>query len=269
MTRGLVAGVLQGWDTGTQYDFSVRDRPMLNPIRINSALSRRQLFHAAAAALGTWVLPSKVQAAVAHTPTHDQPQEIGPYPPEWLPDGVRSRFVHGINGLRLHVLEAGFESPGRPAVLLLHGFPELAYSWRSVMVPLAEAGYHVIAPDQRGYGRTTGWDDDYDGDYGCNCGDDDRHCQAQSVYVGHPSVDALVRSPVPKCNRLRWSKGRIMSDYVPSPQELSQWQACHDKLCGECDELVFETRLRIMRRRVMRCDPPPNGQHSDYERRAV
>ena len=162
MTRGLVAGVQQGWDTGTQYDFSARDRLMLNPIRINSALSRRQLFHGAAAALGTWALPSKVQAAVVRTPTHDQPQEIGPYPPEWLPDGVRSRFVHGINGLRLHVLEAGFESPGRPAVLLLHGFPELAYSWRSVMVPLAEAGYHVIAPDQRGYGRTTGWEADYD-----------------------------------------------------------------------------------------------------------
>ena len=62
------------------------------------------------------------------------------------------------------MLEAGFETPGRPAVLLLHGFPELAYSWRKVMLPLAAAGYHVIAPDQRGYGRTTGWDDSYDAD---------------------------------------------------------------------------------------------------------
>ena len=49
-------------------------------------------------------------------------------------------------------------------MLLLHGFPELAYSWRKVMPALAEAGYHVIAPDQRGYGRSTGWDADYDGD---------------------------------------------------------------------------------------------------------
>jgi len=49
-------------------------------------------------------------------------------------------------------------------VVLLHGFPELAYSWRKVMGPLAAAGFHVIAPDQRGYGRTTGWDPDYDGD---------------------------------------------------------------------------------------------------------
>src|SRR5665647_2079223 len=81
-----------------------------------------------------------------------------------LPPGIRSRFVEDINGLRMHVLEAGFETSGRRCVLLLHGFPELAYSWRKVMPQLAAAGYHVIAPDQRGYGRTTGWDADYDGD---------------------------------------------------------------------------------------------------------
>jgi len=81
-----------------------------------------------------------------------------------LPPGIRSRFVDGVNGLRMHVLEAGFETRGRPCVLLLHGFPELSFSWRKVMPDLAEAGYHVIAPDQRGYGRTTGWDANYDGD---------------------------------------------------------------------------------------------------------
>ena len=80
-----------------------------------------------------------------------------------LPRGIRTRFVDDINGLRIHVLEAGFEDKGRPCVLLLHGFPELAYSWRKVMLPLAAAGYHIIAPDQRGYGRTTGWDPSYDG----------------------------------------------------------------------------------------------------------
>jgi len=81
-----------------------------------------------------------------------------------LPSAIRSRFVKDVNGLAIHVLEAGFEERGRPCVLLLHGFPELAYSWRKVMEPLAAAGFHVIAPDQRGYGRTTGWDADYDGD---------------------------------------------------------------------------------------------------------
>ena len=45
-------------------------------------------------------------------------------PPLPLPAGIRSRMVPGINGLTMHVLEAGFETPGRPAVLLLHGFSE-------------------------------------------------------------------------------------------------------------------------------------------------
>jgi pimeloyl-ACP methyl ester carboxylesterase len=81
-----------------------------------------------------------------------------------LPRGIRSRLVPGINGLTMHVLEAGYETDGRPCVLLLHGFPELAYSWRKVMLPLAQAGYHVVAPDQRGYGRTTGWEAGYDAD---------------------------------------------------------------------------------------------------------
>jgi pimeloyl-ACP methyl ester carboxylesterase len=79
---------------------------------------------------------------------------------------IRSRFVNDVNGLTMHVLEAGFEAQDRPCVLLLHGFPELAYSWRKVMLPLAAAGFHVVAPDQRGYGQTTGWDGDYDGDVG-------------------------------------------------------------------------------------------------------
>jgi pimeloyl-ACP methyl ester carboxylesterase len=81
-----------------------------------------------------------------------------------LPSTIRSRFVDDINGLSMHVLEAGYETRDRPCLLLLHGFPELAFSWRKVMPALAAAGYHVIAPDQRGYGRTTGWDADYDGD---------------------------------------------------------------------------------------------------------
>ena len=78
-----------------------------------------------------------------------------------LPAGVRSRYVM-VNGLRMHILEAGYETPNRPCVLLLHGFPELAYSWRYNMQPLAAQGFHVVAPDQRGYGRTTGWAQGYD-----------------------------------------------------------------------------------------------------------
>lgn len=53
------------------------------------------------------------------------------------------------NGIKLHVAEAG-PSTG-PLVFLLHGFPEFWYSWRNQILPLAERGFHVVAPDLRGY----------------------------------------------------------------------------------------------------------------------
>ena len=58
-----------------------------------------------------------------------------------------------VNGVTLRVHQAG--DPANPTVVLCHGFPELAYSWRHQMAPLAEAGFHVIAPDQRGYGHSS------------------------------------------------------------------------------------------------------------------
>jgi len=54
------------------------------------------------------------------------------------------------NGIELHVVEAGQGFP----VVLAHGFPDLSYSWRHQIPVLADAGYHVLAPDQRGYGRS-------------------------------------------------------------------------------------------------------------------
>lgn len=81
-----------------------------------------------------------------------------------LPAGIRSRFVANGNGITMHLFEAGFEAGDRPCLLLLHGFPELAYSWRKVLLPLAAAGFHVVAPDLRGYGRTDGTNVGYDDD---------------------------------------------------------------------------------------------------------
>ncbi|SPM40036.1 Lysophospholipase, alpha-beta hydrolase superfamily [Mycobacterium numidiamassiliense] len=57
------------------------------------------------------------------------------------------------NGVQLRVIEAGDRDA--PVVVLTHGFPELAYSWRHQIPVLAEAGYHVLAPDQRGYGGSS------------------------------------------------------------------------------------------------------------------
>jgi alpha/beta hydrolase fold len=124
--------------------------------------SRRAFLTTAAAGLGSLAMPpsTRARAEIVHTDFSTLP----PYGNGTLPAGIRSRDIANVNGLTVHILEAGYETPGRPAVLLLHGFPELAYSWRKVMPALAGAGYHVIAPDQRGYGRTTGWDDSYDAD---------------------------------------------------------------------------------------------------------
>ena len=83
-----------------------------------------------------------------------------------LPDGIRSTYVNctASCGLNFHYLEAGYSPLGptatrrKPLLLMLHGYPEIAYSWRKVLVPLAGSTYHAVAVDQRGYGRTTGWD---------------------------------------------------------------------------------------------------------------
>lgn len=63
--------------------------------------------------------------------------------------GVIQRRI-ASNGIQMNIAEAG----RGPLVLLLHGFPESWYSWRHQFAPLAAAGYHVVAPDMRGYGKT-------------------------------------------------------------------------------------------------------------------
>jgi pimeloyl-ACP methyl ester carboxylesterase len=127
--------------------------------------TRRELMRDVIVALAPIVLTTRVGSAVGfQQSTARRAIAEVPYDAALLPQGIRSRFVNDINGLRVHVLEAGVGTTERPAILLLHGFPELAYSWRNVMLPLASAGFHVIAPDRRGYGRTSGWDVSYDDD---------------------------------------------------------------------------------------------------------
>jgi pimeloyl-ACP methyl ester carboxylesterase len=82
-------------------------------------------------------------------------------PPLPLPEGVNSSYVDTTStcGLLFHILSSGYDPlHQKPLILLLHGAPELAFTWRHIIAPLAAEGYHVVAPDQRGYGRTTGWD---------------------------------------------------------------------------------------------------------------
>ena len=64
-------------------------------------------------------------------------------------EGIVHQTVE-VNGIKMHVAEKG----QGPVVLLLHGFPELWYSWRHQILGLAHKGYRAVAPDLRGYGDT-------------------------------------------------------------------------------------------------------------------
>jgi pimeloyl-ACP methyl ester carboxylesterase len=124
-------------------------------------LTRRRMLHALST---TPLLAAAAVGVRAHSAAGAQATPDGAYGAGTLPSGIRSRLVPGVNGITMHVLEAGHETPGRPGLLLVHGFPELGYSWRKVMLPLAAAGFHVMAPDQRGYGRSGGTDVRFDDD---------------------------------------------------------------------------------------------------------
>jgi pimeloyl-ACP methyl ester carboxylesterase len=90
-----------------------------------------------------------------------------------------------VNGIELNVIEAG----EGPLVVLCHGFPELAYSWRHQIPALAAAGYHVVAPDMRGYGSSSAPAEIEAYDILALCGDMagllDAVGEQQASFVGH------------------------------------------------------------------------------------
>jgi pimeloyl-ACP methyl ester carboxylesterase len=100
--------------------------------------------------------------------------------------GATHRFVDS-GGLRLSVYEAG--DPNGQAVVFSHGFPELAFSWRHQLRAVAAAGYHAIAPDQRGYGGSSRPDDIHDYDIFHLTGDLvavlDALQAERGIFVGH------------------------------------------------------------------------------------
>ena len=69
------------------------------------------------------------------------------------PNNVTERRV-ATNGIKLNIAELNTSGADARLILLLHGFPESWYSWRHQFAPLAAAGYHVVAPDMRGYGKS-------------------------------------------------------------------------------------------------------------------
>ena len=142
---------------------------------------------------------------------------------------ARERTV-ATNGVELHLTEAG----EGPPVVLVHGFPELSYSWRHQLPALADAGFHAIAPDMRGYGRSSRPDavEDYDIEHltGDLVGLLDELGEPQAVFVGHDwgsmvvgalarlhptrvagvvamSVPFLPRGPMPPVQLMRMAMG--------------------------------------------------------------
>jgi pimeloyl-ACP methyl ester carboxylesterase len=106
----------------------------------------------------------RAMAAVAQVSSSPRNEDVE-YGQDTLPVGIRSRIIDNNNGVKMHMLESGFQDRSRPCVVLLHGFPELAYTWRNQLLPLAQAGFHVIAPDLRGYGRSVKTPVSYDDDF--------------------------------------------------------------------------------------------------------
>jgi len=97
---------------------------------------------------------------------------------------ITTRAVR-VNGVELYVTEAG----AGPPVIFAHGFPELAYSWRHQLPAVAAAGFHAVAPDQRGYGRSSRPEAIEDYDINALTGDllgvlDDLG-EERAVFVGH------------------------------------------------------------------------------------
>lgn len=104
-----------------------------------------------------------------------------------IPDFPKSTLIC-VNGVKLEVFEAGQENKGNP-IVLCHGWPEHAFSWRHQMPALAEAGFHVIVPNQRGYGKSSRPDQITDYDISHLTGDLagllDHFGYDDAVFVGH------------------------------------------------------------------------------------
>jgi pimeloyl-ACP methyl ester carboxylesterase len=104
------------------------------------------------------------------------------------PTGFPEPTLVRVNGVELEVFEAGRENAGRP-IVLCHGWPEHAFSWRYQMPALAAAGYHVIVPNQRGYGHSSRPSEVTDYDIEHLSGDLvallDHYGYADATFVGH------------------------------------------------------------------------------------
>lgn len=142
-----------------------------------SSTRRSFIKRSAIAGMGSTLLPLS---------TFGQSSGVRPAPLMPEPNFIES------NGINMAVYEKG----EGPAVIFSHGWPELAFSWRSQIEAVAAAGYHAIAPDQRGFGLTGGPEDpmQYGLDFFCDdlLGIMDARGIGRAVFVGHDWGGAVV-----------------------------------------------------------------------------
>jgi pimeloyl-ACP methyl ester carboxylesterase len=125
----------------------MRDNQGSSPMP-DATFSRRDMLRAGGALTVGAAFAEPLKAAAA------EPSGAGREPTSWV-DSAMPEVTHRMietNGIRLHVAEQG----EGPLVILCHGFPECWYSWRHQLPALAKAGFRVVAPDLRGYGRSDG-----------------------------------------------------------------------------------------------------------------
>jgi pimeloyl-ACP methyl ester carboxylesterase len=127
-----------------------RDNSVSSGIKREDHVNRRHILKGAGALLVHAAVPWEV--VKAENARSENAHVL--YGQSTLPVGIRSRHIDINTGVNLHILEAGYADGVKPCVVLLHGFPELAYTWRNQLLPLAQAGFHAVAPDLRGYGRS-------------------------------------------------------------------------------------------------------------------
>ncbi|MCR9135430.1 MAG: alpha/beta hydrolase [Alphaproteobacteria bacterium] len=174
------------------------------------------------------------------------------------------------NDVELEVFEVGQEHAGKP-IVLCHGWPEHAFSWRYQMPALAAAGYHVIVPNQRGYGNSsrptdvTAYDIDHlTGDLVALL---DHYGYDEAAFVGHDwganVVWGLAQLYPDRVNKVialslpYQERGEVpWVDFIESLLGSDQYMVHFNRRPGEADAVLDENRLRFLRNLYRKNEPP-------------
>ena len=175
-----------------------------------------------------------------------------------------------VNDIELEVFEAGKENAGNP-IVLCHGWPEHAFSWRHQMPALAAAGFHVIVPNQRGYGNSSRPDEVTAYDIEKLTGDLvallDHFGYADAIFVGHDwganlawSLALLHPDRVSKVIALSLpyqARGNIpWVEFIESFMGSDNHIVHFNRRPGEADAVLDENRTRFLRNLYRKNEPP-------------